>query len=944
MSHPGEAVAGSVARDLYELWRDRRLAGHARGFEDFVRQWPQHAAELRRLHAHSPGGGSWDGNSTPLPQAAAANPAPSEVAPPTAPEVPPRIAKAFGERFRVDGVLGSGGAGIVLRVQDRALHRELALKMLRREFEAGGPLQSADARSLRRLIDEAEVLGKLDHPSIVPVHELGEDDRGRVYFTMPRIEGRPLGDGMERLAAGDAEWSRERILEVLLKVCDALAYAHARGVLHRDLKPDNVMVGRFGQVYVVDWGLARDHEGGGEKASDDPAVTAVGDVLGTPYYMSPEQARADRHAIGPASDVYAIGAMLYETLALRPPYSEVGASSAAAVVRAVTGGPPTDVAELSPHAPDELVAIVRKAMAREVSARYASVAELAQDLRAFMEGRVVAAHEHGGWAQLRKWVLRNRALAGSLAALGLVSVCSAVWVARLEHASAITLREQADRRAFASLQNREAELWPARPEHVPAMLAWIDEANELHSRAPTYQAELDELRRTNAVPASGDRPREPALARLADEATMLRARIDGLEQDVANILARAEGIGREQGVEFSRREQSKLLRRLKHVEATLADRSAFEFTTPQARQRAAELERILNDARELALPIDGGIARMNERVRAVRDAEARSLRDGAAAWREVGAYLAGEEGQRRYLGLSVAPQFGLLPLGRDPHSGLLEFVDVTTGSSPHRAPDGALALEPDSGVVLVLVPPGDIELGHDCNLPVVPAFARARIDAFLIAKHELTQAQWTAMCGENPSYYRVGTDWPLEPGAAQTQRRVLTATWMCPVEQISWIDAQRELARRGLALPTEAQWEYACRAGTTTPWAFGARPEDLIGKVNSADRGEGALPFDGWHVPAPIATFPANAWGLHEMHGNLGEWTLEPFWTTFRFPLRDGDGRSQAPESRLRTVRGGNSAHGPNGIASGARAEVAPSFSERAIGVRPVRALKAAGT
>jgi len=928
----------AVARDLYLLWRERQGSGVGRSFEEFVRQWPQHELELRRRHAESEerlasalGQPSGSGRPEPTPAQAGERAAVSAL----------RALQSPSTRYQIDGVLGRGGAGIVLRVLDRSLGRELAMKMLRAEFESRSGV-AENSHGLRRLIDEAAVLGRLEHPSIVPVHELGVDDRGRVYFTMPRIEGLPLADVIPRVAAGDPQWTRERVLEVLLKVCDALAYAHERGVLHRDLKPANIMVGKFGQVYVVDWGLARAQETGSDGAGELSAtagMTLTGDVLGTPSYMSPEQARGDRLEVDAATDIYAIGALLYELLAGRAPYLD-SASDSSAVLRAALAGAPTELERLAPDAPGDLLAITRKAMARKKSQRYASVAALAADLRAFMEGRVVSAHERGSFALLRKWVLRNRALAGALAGLLLVALVAAVLVLAMERSRTKAARELADARALAALREREVELWPSHPDKLPAMQRWLDDARDTASRLPEYRAQLQALRERAGTRRPKGLAATAAMLPLLERIATLQAEIDGLEEDIQDISANADGPGREQGIEFSLMEQRRRQNTIDRLAASVADHDAWSFSDPAWSARSEELSRVLSDAQELADPIDGGIVRMQLRMRDTSAVERQSLIDGAEAWSAALASIADERECTAYAGLRFEPQYGLLPLGRDPHSGLWEFADLGTGSAPQRDAAEQLVLGPEHGIVFVLLPPGELVLGSDSSLPVEPQYQRAALNAFFMAKHELTQAQWFRMSGENPSYYRVGTEWPVEPRAPAGARAPLTVTWSWPVEQINWHQAQDTLRRFGLRLPTEAQWEYACRAGTSTPWSLAETAAQLQGKVNAGHSGWPDGPYlDGWHITCPIGTFPANPWGLHEIHGNVREWVLEPFWTQFRFELRPGDGMQLAPESRLRTSRGGSMGHGPESLVCGAREDSPASLCDRSLGVRPVRSI-----
>ena len=233
------------------------------------------------------------------------------------------------DRYELRARLGEGGMGEVYLCADHRIGRDIAMKVIRAERNS-----SPDARS--RFVREARVQGQLEHPSIVPVYDLARDEDGVAYFTMRRVRGKTLEQVIDALRARDAEaeqeWTRYKLLSSFASVCQAIDFAHTRGVLHRDLKPDNVMLGDFGEVYVLDWGLAKVLEADAGPLSgrdagrlvtpdpviDDSARTAFGTVMGTPGYMAPEQAMSDGRSIDARADVYALGAILFELLTLEP--------------------------------------------------------------------------------------------------------------------------------------------------------------------------------------------------------------------------------------------------------------------------------------------------------------------------------------------------------------------------------------------------------------------------------------------------------------------------------------------------------------------------------------------------------------------------------------------------------------------------------------------------
>lgn len=381
-------------------------------------------------------------------------------------------------RYRVRREIARGGMGAVFEVWDGDLRRRLAMKVALGKGKDGSsaPTEELDARVLARFLEEAQVTGQLDHPGIVPVHELGLDGHGQVYFTMRLVQGEDLDRVFRRVEAGEEAWTLTRCLGHLLRACEAMAFAHSKGVLHRDLKPANVMVGRFGEVYVMDWGLARVLGSGApvEEPEDaetgdpfdpetttplavDPRVdvqghdsdalyTMDGDILGTPSYMSPEQARGRNSALRRESDVYSMGAMLYQLLNGAPPYAEPGRKrSGVEILQDLWAGPPRSLEANGRSIPAQLVAICNKAMSRVPEDRYPDMQALAEDLRAYLENRVVRSYEAGAWAEARMWVRRNQHLAGALAAGLMVLVVGLV--------ASLVLKDQADRN-FALAEER----------------------------------------------------------------------------------------------------------------------------------------------------------------------------------------------------------------------------------------------------------------------------------------------------------------------------------------------------------------------------------------------------------------------------------------------------------------------------------------------------------
>ncbi|MFT7486233.1 MAG: serine/threonine protein kinase, partial [Candidatus Paceibacteria bacterium] len=358
-------------------------------------------------------------------------------------------------RYETRLELARGGMGAIMEVWDRELRRTLAMKVVLGGQAVQGSSQSTEEKAERRLsrfLEEAQITGQLDHPGIVPVHDIGIDDAGRVYFTMQLVDGHDLRKVFEFARAEADGWSLNRVVSVFVRVCEAMAYAHSKGVVHRDLKPANIMVGAFGEAFVMDWGLAkvldRVEEVSEPKENTKPRKTEThfrirtdrsdsdsdeagalrtldGDVVGTPAYMAPEQARGKLSEVGQHSDIYSMGAMLYHLIAGQAPYEPLGDKVPAHVVlEAVRKAPPWPLRRMQEDVDGELAAICEKAMSREIPKRYPSMMELGEDLRAWVEGRGVKAYTSGSMYELRKWVGRNTLLAFALSTLPLVIVTS----------------------------------------------------------------------------------------------------------------------------------------------------------------------------------------------------------------------------------------------------------------------------------------------------------------------------------------------------------------------------------------------------------------------------------------------------------------------------------------------------------------------------------------
>ncbi len=287
-------------------------------------------------------------------------------------------------RYESGRVLGAGGMGEVRLQHDGWIGRDVAVK--RMHHGASAP-QHTQARFLR----EARVQGQIEHPSVVPVYDVGVGIDGGMYFTMRRVRGRTLQEILEAIDEGDAatiqQFSRRKLLNAFVNVCLAVHYAHTRGVIHRDLKPSNIMLGDFGEVYVLDWGVARitgvAEVTDGSAASDVGALTQAGALVGTPAYMSPEQARGLNDKIDGRSDVYALGLILYETLTYSP--FHLGSTTPEIFSKTLEGIAMRPALE-GKDAPPELTDLCVRATTNDLALRIASARELADAVERFLDG------------------------------------------------------------------------------------------------------------------------------------------------------------------------------------------------------------------------------------------------------------------------------------------------------------------------------------------------------------------------------------------------------------------------------------------------------------------------------------------------------------------------------------------------------------------------------
>ncbi len=417
-------------------------------------------------------------------------------------------------RYQIVGEIARGGVGVVLKSRDVDLGRDVAMKVLRPDLAHSGSM-------VQRFIEEAQIAGQLQHPGILPVYELGLSDDRRPYFTMRLVRGSTLSTLLAERP--DATHDRTRLIDIFASVCQAVAYAHAKGVIHRDLKPSNVLVGSFGEVQVVDWGLAKVIPRGGladDVDADDTVIetvrsgeggtaSLVGSVMGTPAYMSPEQARGEVRTLDERSDVFSLGAILCEILTGQPPYTGAREAALALAARGDTSAARARLAGC--HADPELIDLTGRCLAPEVSHRPRDAGAVAREITAYQESLAErarqleitaarAAEQAAGERRARRLTV---ALATTIVAAIVLIGGGSIWVQQARQARVTqntSLLEQAVQSTSLALGRAQAAPpgqsapWTealSAAARIEQLLAAGEVADDARGRAVSLLAEVD---------------------------------------------------------------------------------------------------------------------------------------------------------------------------------------------------------------------------------------------------------------------------------------------------------------------------------------------------------------------------------------------------------------------------------------------------------------------
>jgi len=857
------------------------------------------------------------------------------------------IPRTIGD-FHIIREIGRGGMGTVYEAEQISLKRRVALKVLPSHL-------SFSDEAVQKFRREAEAGGRQSHSGIVAVYAVGEE--GGIHYIAQEIVagGFTLADMLDEFREQSEQppgYFRDTA-QLIARIADALEHAHDSGVIHRDIKPSNILLTDDGQPKVTDFGLA--------KVEDALALSRSGDFAGTPYYMSPEQAMSRRMGIDHRTDIFSLGVTLYEVLTLERPF--LGETSHEVLKRILLFDPASPHKE-NPRVPRDLSTVCLKAMEKAPEKRYQSMKEFSDDLRRFLSGDVILAKPAGLHVRIWKRAKRNPVVsaAAGVAVLAIMTFSVVVpWViaAQREAANIViekekneaiaarreaeTLRQAAetlaetyakqaaellrlsDLKNLKDLEEKADELWPVSLEweYGLEIKNWLFRAEELLSHLEDHRRTLSELEESLLKTNVSDLDGELKLEDILPDGTRVK------DYEITFLSHDPESKGEEDffGLDEKSWWIETLDRLVKKLEAFVTDETSAYHSIKKRRDFIQALSKAATDHEE--------------------------------SWKSAVASISDRAECPRYDGLLIEPQVGLVPLGRDPESGLWEFAHLQTGAVPRRGPDRKLILSEETGLIFVLIPPGTFNMGavrpagdRPLDAPNVDPHAESdeapvhavTLAPFFLSKYEMTQGQWERVTGNNPSYY------VRENYNPRSNRKGEGHSVLHPVGQVSWNDCDQVFGRLSLLLPTEAQWEYAARAGTATVWWTGNGVASLQGAANLCDlhaKKNGAP--DGWTceeslddghlVHAPVGSFRANPFGLHDTIGNVWEWCRDGFGP-YTLPIEEGDGERRVSDARYRVLRGG-SFHLTSPVARSAfRLRNTPDPRGHDLGVRPARVIE----
>ncbi|MHC4480300.1 MAG: bifunctional serine/threonine-protein kinase/formylglycine-generating enzyme family protein [Planctomycetota bacterium] len=768
----------------------------------------------------------------------------------------------FADQYEIIESIGHGGMGAIYKAKQKKPPRVVVLKVM-----LNGRLASRKYRL--RFEREAQAVARLKHPGIVSVYEYGEVN-GQPYFTMEYVEGCNVREYVLR-----HDLDKRQTCKLFVKICKAVAYAHQRGVIHRDIKPNNILVDGEGNPRLLDFGLA---SLAGDYAEESPQMSEAGEVMGTPSYMSPEQTLGRPDEIDIRSDVYSLGVLFYELLTDSLPY-RIDRTRPLESLRIIRDYLPKRPSALNPKLDTDLDSIVMRCLEKERDLRYQSAVELGEDIARYLRGQPVEARPSTTFYHFRKLLWRHRSFVMPFCALALaLLVLCGVFVWRLAAAEA---------RAQQKVQEAMRSAFDARRQRKE-LLGFLLEIQDVRAHVRALMAEGDwEGAHRVATFAEENLPPESGVTGLGDD---VRVRIEaGAAEEVERIGELVEGLRFQEA-----RDRVQRLR-------GLAERLGLSELAEQMGQVAEGFDDAC--AERIFSYIQQNKASVRALVRFL--AECPGNPHAQKARRMLDALI----GNIRFTGWPFGPEEA-----RRNQRKTAEVLELPVEHEVEVPGDGT--------VRFVLVPAGEFMMGASgegkgFNADQEPEHPVRIMSPFYVSATEVTRGQFEAVTARVLDSERRGSGFADLPAA------------------VSWEDArlfcqklsQRSKDRLTFRLPTEAEWEYACRAGSAELYAFGndAGPPRLGSHAWYRANAQGAA--------RPVGAKEPNVWGLHDMHGNMQEWCAD--WYEARYYLSSPVQNPPGPEGgTYKVLRGGSWADGSEELRSAHRKAVLPQSSRPTYGFR----------
>ena len=808
--------------------------------------------------------------------------------------------------------IARGGMGVVYKARQVSLNRTVAVKMVL----AGQLATKADHD---RFHAEAQAAALLDHPNIVPVFEVGEHE-GQHYFSMGYVDGQSLAT---RLAEGPLP--PKEAAELVATVAEAVEYAHRHGVIHRDIKPSNILIDCHGRPRVTDFGLAkRVGAPGGNPlvgAGRGSDLTATGQILGTPSYMPPEQAAGQLRAVGPAADVYALGALLYATLTGRPPFQ---AATPLETLRQVIEREPVPLRKLNAAVARDLETICLKCLEKEPGRRYAAAQELADELQRYLAGKPVFARPVGAAGRIWRWCRRKPGLTAAGVLTGISLLVLGIMV---QHYVAERRLENDTRRA----ESLVSAVLTAPADAVPYAILNLEplKKHALSILEREYQDDQlplsQRLHAAFAMAAFGPVERDFLVESVAsarpDECRNLIAALR-LEQKeaVRGMLKQAEKA--EKGKDWPQKARlaivalhlgdSALVQDMLQVEnrPDPVERTAFLKTFPTWHGDFTDFLHAVESSDDSAFRSGVCCALATVPPDTLSPTEKRACEDALHNWYQGKLDAATHSAAQFVLG-----------------QWKLELPPIAPAMAPGA---GAHWYVNSIGMTLALIPAGEFFMGSpDSDRD---AFAREKprhrvriTKPFWLGMHLVTVGQFRKFVEETK--YDAGTEWQTTAThPSQTDDHpVVSVDWNAAVAFCKWLSRKEGKTYR---LPTEAEWEYACRAGTQTKRSFGDDESEL---------GEHAWFSMNSYQTHAVGQKRPNTWGLSDMLGNAWQW-CEDWLGADYYAHSPRDDPTGPTTGSCRVFRGGGWLCPPGRCRSADRDGIQPGFRGGDTGFRVAQA------